>query len=293
MSLPVTSIRKTRIAPTPSGYLHVGNLYNFALTAAVAHKHNAAILLRIDDIDRQRVNLAYIQDIFDTLTFLNIPWHEGPRNAQELEHQWGQQHRIHLYNAALQQLRQQGLVFACACSRSTVSQSDSASYPGTCLHSNLGFDDNAWRLNTLHAQILTVKNMQGGAAGYELPANMQHFVVRKKDGHAAYQLASVIDDLYFNIDLVVRGADLWPSTIAQQYLALRLKQPAFGNIQFYHHGLLMADDGQKLSKSAGDTSIQYLRKQGKTAEEIYALVGQMAGIGKIKSWKDIDVEAME
>lgn len=292
-ALPTSAtIYKTRIAPTPTGYLHLGNAYNFSLTAALAHKYNAGILLRIDDMDYQRVNTAYVQDIFDTLTFLNIPWHEGPRNVQEVQQHWGQQHRLALYNDALQKLQQRGLVYACSCSRSEIQQRYNGIYPGTCLHRNLPFEGNAWRLNTSGAGDIAIKT-GNGLLHKPLPAEMQLFVVRKKDGYPAYQLTSVVDDIYFNVNIVVRGADLWPSTIAQQYLAQQLQQPAFNNITFYHHKLLTTQSGEKLSKSAGSTSIQYLRRQGHTAKDIYAMLGRMAGIGEITSWQDIYVDRVE
>ncbi|HVX52783.1 MAG TPA: glutamate--tRNA ligase family protein [Chitinophagaceae bacterium] len=281
---------KTRIAPTPTGYLHLGNVYNFALTAALAKKHNAAILLRIDDLDHQRVNKAYLQDIFDTLKFLNIPWHEGPRNMQEFEQHYSQKHRMPLYLQALRHLKDAGALFACTCSRSIVQQAaGNGAYPATCLYKNLPFPGNNWRLNTTSPLLLQVKKLQEDAVTAFLPAEMQHFVVRKKDGLPAYQLASLIDDLHFNVSFIVRGADLWASTLAQQYLGITLQRPAFSNILFHHHPLLLSETGNKLSKSSGSTSVQFLRKQGKTAQDIYALAGMMAGAGAIQSWQDIQV----
>ena len=109
--------KKTRIAPTPSGFLHLGNILSFAITAALALKNGTKILLRIDDLDRARVNQLYIQDIFDTLEFLEIPWDEGPRNINELEGSWSQRYRTALYREALQQLANDGKIFACTCSR--------------------------------------------------------------------------------------------------------------------------------------------------------------------------------
>src|SRR5580692_4653347 len=124
---------KTRIAPTPSGFLHLGNVLSFAITAAIATKTGAKILLRIDDLDRDRVNKQYVQDIFDTLNFLEIPWDEGPRNYNEYESEYSQLHRMELYQAALQQLKNSGQVFACTCSRADVRRNNADDiYPGTC-----------------------------------------------------------------------------------------------------------------------------------------------------------------
>src|ERR1700761_2389173 len=109
---------KTRIAPTPSGYLHLGNVLSFAVTAALARKTGAKVLLRIDDMDQARVNEAYVQDVFETLRFLEIPFDEGPRSAGEFETAYSQLHRLPFYKSALNKLTDGGLVFACTCTRS-------------------------------------------------------------------------------------------------------------------------------------------------------------------------------
>jgi glutamyl/glutaminyl-tRNA synthetase len=103
---------------------------------------------------------------------------------------------------------------------------------------------------------------------------MRDFVVRKKDGFPAYQLSSVVDDLHYGVDLIVRGQDLWASTLAQLYLSSALDAAAFREIRFYHHPLLATGAGEKLSKSAGATSIRYLRQQGLQAADIYALIAR-------------------
>ena len=104
---------KTRIAPTPSGFLHIGNARSFAVTAALAAQTGAAVLLRIDDMDRNRIDEQFVQDIFDTLHFLNIPWQEGPVNSADFEKNWSQRHRLHLYGRLLQQLVEKDVVYAC------------------------------------------------------------------------------------------------------------------------------------------------------------------------------------
>jgi glutamyl/glutaminyl-tRNA synthetase len=267
---------RTRIAPTPSGYLHLGNALSFALTAALAHKAGAKVLLRIDDLDQQRVNLNYIQDIFDTLNFLNIPWDEGPRGMNDYNARWSQLHRMKLYKQALEQLADQRAVFTCQCSRT---QLQDGIYPGTCRNRSIPLDtpDTAWRLYTGEKE-LAIKTLNKGVIKALLPDTMKDFVVKKKDDFPAYQLASIIDDLHFDVDLVVRGEDLYPSTIAQHYLAEVLGKPDFKNITFHHHPLLMADGDKKLSKSAGATSIKYLREQGKTAAEVYGEIGRLLDV---------------
>lgn len=283
--------RKTRFAPTPSGYLHLGNIFSFALTAALAERNGAGILLRIDDMDRERSNPDYIRDSFDTLHFLGLPWTEGPQNAQELEAHYSQRHRLNLYKQALDKLLDSGLVYACNCSRAQIlKQSTDGAYPGTCRHKGLALDtqDVAWRLNTESAQTVSVKTLDGTCINAALPNDVQDPVIRKKDGFPAYQLSSVVDDVYFGIDLVVRGQDLWPSTLVQLHIASLLKEDHFLNTAFYHHQLILDSHQRKLSKTAGDTSVHYLRKQGCSAEEVYERLGKELHLsGPLKHWRDL------
>lgn len=282
---------RTRIAPTPSGYLHLGNAFSFAITAALARQYGARILLRIDDLDRQRVQKAYVQDIFDCLEYLEIPWDEGPRNYHEYEAEYSQLHRIPLYEQALQQLAADGDVFACDCSRAMVlRQAPDGAYPGTCLYRGLPMEGTGgnWRLDTSTERTLAVRGPDGVKAQATLTPSMRYFVVRKKDGLPAYQLASLVDDRHFGVDLVVRGMDLWESTLAQMYMAQVLGYKRFINNTFVHHPLLMDTAGGKLSKSAGATSIKYLRQQGKSREEIYATIGKLLGLARpVSNWLEL------
>ncbi len=266
---------KTRIAPTPSGFLHLGNALSFAITASLARKNNAGILLRIDDLDQARANKLYIQDIFDTLNFLNIPWDEGPRDVKEFEDSYSQLHRMAMYREQLEQLRDKGLIFACTCSRSQLQDA-----PCDCLSRQVPLDmeNTSWRLITADNNELAVKNYNGQVDRVVLPLDMHNFVVKKKDSFPAYQLTSVVDDLFYGVDLVVRGEDLWPSTLAQHELALALGANDFGDITFYHHPLLMEAPGKKLSKSAGAASVKYLRENGKSPADVYQLIASMLGI---------------
>lgn len=258
---------KTRIAPTPSGYLHAGNALNFLLTAALAKKHGAKLLLRIDDLDRERYRQAYATDVFETLRFLNIHWEEGPQSVEEFEREWSQRYRLNLYAAALEKLKEVNAVFACTCSRT---QSDAC----TCSQKNLSLNEKgaSWRLRTNENPVL-VRTIDGNETIAQLPAQMKNFIVRRKDGLPAYQLASVVDDLHFGIDFIVRGHDLWPSTLAQVFLARQLGEEGFAAIRFYHHPLLMNESGEKLSKSAGDTSVKHWREERRTLREFLAWVG--------------------
>ncbi|WP_127126258.1 glutamate--tRNA ligase family protein [Pseudoflavitalea rhizosphaerae] len=284
------SFNKTRIAPTPSGYLHLGNAFSFILTTALARKNGASILLRIDDMDQARAQDEYIQDIFDLLEFLELPWDEGPRSLREFKEKFSQIHRLPIYQEMLQQLVTQGMIFACNCTRSQLQQSaPDGNYPGTCIPAAypLNSPDLNWRLFTDSQTSFPLHCMETNSITVSLPQNMNHFVVRKKDGMPSYQLASVADDIYFGIDLIVRGLDLRPSSIAQRYLSNQLAPNSFQEAVFFHHQLLNDEKGEKLSKSAGSTSIQYLRKNGKKKEDIYRLLAKLTGLPEkeVHNWQ--------
>lgn len=289
------SFTRTRIAPTPSGFLHVGNVLSFSITAALARKAGAKILLRIDDLDQERVNKQYVQDIFDTLRFLDIPWDEGPRDFAEYEKKYSQLHRMGLYRQALERLRESEHVFACTCSRADIQRVNADGvYPGTCEQKGISLDAEnvSWRLQTMEERDLTVKTL-GGVGVATLPKTMWDFVVRKKDGFPAYQLTSVVDDRYYGVDLVVRGEDLRESTLAQHYLSFPLLEPGFLDITFYHHPLLVDAQDRKLSKSAGDTSIQYLRRQRWSPADVYSwIAGKWKRGAVVKNWDEL-LEVLE
>jgi glutamyl/glutaminyl-tRNA synthetase len=288
-SLHWSAFRKTRIAPTPSGYLHLGNILSFSLTAAFAAQSGASILLRIDDMDRERYQPRFAQDIFDTLNFLELPWHEGPNNLQSFEREYAQVHRKELYASMLQRLRDNNSVFGCACSRSEIlKRHPSGNYLGFCSKRSLQLDAEnlSWRVRT-HNNPVSVTTVHG-LISEVLPESMHYFIVRRKDGAPAYQVCSLADDIYFGIDFVVRGADLWPSTVAQSFLADCLAEPAFQQIKFFHHKLLTTEAGLKLSKSAGDTSVYQLRREGRKPAEVYNLIARSLGIsGNISNWEKL------
>ncbi|MGN6417097.1 MAG: glutamate--tRNA ligase family protein [Pseudobacter sp.] len=282
--------KKTRLAPTPSGFLHLGNIFSFILTADLARKKGASILLRIDDMDQARAQDQYLQDIFDTLNFLEIHWDEGPRNVQEFKETFSQTHRLPIYNELLTRLKNRKKVFACNCSRSLLQQTaPDGIYPGTCLHKGIPLDtpDVNWRLITNTTETFRINSLETNIFTYSLDEKMSNFVVRKKDGLPSYQLASLADDIHFDIDLIVRGLDLRPSTIAQRYLANQLKPNSFQKAAFMHHILLTDETGNKLSKTAGSISIQYLRKEGKKKEDIFKLIARLTNTNEkgIHNWQ--------
>lgn len=277
----IPTYRRTRIAPTPSGFLHVGNLLSFALTAGMAKRHGASILLRIDDLDRQRMRCEYVDDIFETLRFAGIPWDEGPADTDDFLRGWSQTHRLPHYREALDHLRAEDAVFACSCSRSElVLASPDGIYPGTCLSRRHSLDESgmAWRLTEDPMIPVSMRSPRGGEKQYELPGDMRHLLVRRRDGEPSYQLASVVDDLHFGVDLVVRGEDLFPSTLAQLHLSGLLRANRFRETAFLHHSLLRGSEGVKLSKSAGATSIRHLRRQGMDRGALFRHLSSLLGM---------------
>lgn len=245
---------RLRYAPTPSGYLHAGNALNFLLNYLVARARGGRILLRIDDLDADRKRPEYVQDIFDSLHWLGLDWDEGPRDPADFEARWSQHHRLHLYEKALDQLRQTGLLFACRKSRRELAPYEGR-YPVEFRDQGLSLDDPdvAWRIRT--------------------PGDVElsDFVVRRRDGVPAYQLASLVDDRHFCITHLIRGEDLRPSTMAQLYLARCLEWEVFLSTPVLHHPLLLDAGGEKLSKSAGAASLRAARERGKTPASIFAL----------------------
>ncbi|PSL07631.1 glutamyl-tRNA synthetase [Cecembia rubra] len=270
----------TRFAPTPSGYLHLGNIFSFLTTFKIAKTHHAKILLRIDDMDRERVRKEYIQDIFDTLDFLEIPYDLGPKNLKHFESEYAQKNRMELYLDALETLKKTGKLFACNCSRKKILDlNPNGYYSGYCRDRFLGFNKKniAWRFCVDARESISFMDIEAGITEGNLPEILADFIVRRKDGLPAYQLSSVVDDLYFGVDLIVRGKDLLGSTMTQVHLSKFLSNNSFGQIGFFHHSLIRKADGQKLSKSAGDTSVQFLRKSGKKKEDIFEMIGKRMG----------------
>jgi glutamyl/glutaminyl-tRNA synthetase len=284
----------TRYAPTPSGYLHFGNLYSFVLTYHLAKKHQAKILLRIDDLDKERVKPKYIQDIFDTLDFLSIPFDIGPRSLASFKKDFSQHLRKDHYATALEQLHSEGQLFACDCSRSKIIKMNKKGiYTGFCRDRKLPFDlaDCSWRINTGAVPKISIKTLKHGETIAAMPVLLRDTVLHRKDGLPAYQLASLVDDNLFGVDLIIRGKDLWGSSLVQLYIARHLVDTGQGylNSTFHHHPLLMGPNQQKLSKSSGDTSIRYFRQQGRSPEQIYQKLADMLDYRrKVKDINDFD-----
>jgi glutamyl-tRNA synthetase len=238
--LPVVS----RLAPTPSGYLHLGNAVNFVLTWLLTRQAGGTLHLRIDDLDRARLRPAYLDNIFRVIDWLGLEYDHGPSGPDDFLRHHSQLLHLPEYNRVLRRLTMQpGLVHA--------SQRTRTGGPEAFV--TLETPGAAWRAHVPNGTEIRFEDAWQGETHVPLGALMPDFVIRKKDGVAAYQVASVVDDLRLGTTLIVRGLDLQPSTAAQLWLAGQLSETAAFNmsrIQFCHHSLLTNEAGQKLSKSA-------------------------------------------
>ena len=256
----------TRLAPTPSGYLHTGNILNFLLVQDWSKQLGADILLRIDDLDSDRVQAQYVDYIFEVLEKLGIKWDMGPRNAMDLA-AWSQHGRSHVHEALLQQLIATGRVYACDCSRAQLQSRGESMYQGHCRHRNIPLDaDNVgWRLRVDNIDVVFAEKANKCIVK-NLFQHMGDPVIRRRDGIAAYHVGSLADDFEFAVTHVVRGKDLLDATALQVYMAQLLGLSAFQEITFWHHPLLVNREGEKLSKSAG---IQVEKPTLENVEQIF------------------------
>jgi glutamyl-tRNA synthetase len=268
---------RSRIAPTPSGYLHAGNAINFVLTWLSTRAKNGALLLRIDDSDAPRVKKEYLDDIFNTLDWLGLDWDEGPQSPDDHREHYSQHLRKDLYESHIRNLINSGLVFACNCSRKDFQSN--AAYSCKCRQNGIPFNtvDSALRIYTPEKSIITFSDIQGLSYRINLFDVMRDFVIKRRDGIAAYQVVSVADDNYFDINLIIRGQDLINSTAAQLYLAQVCSNTKFEQTEFYHHSLLKDKDGKKLSKSAGSLSLKNWREQYAKPETFYLMLSNILG----------------
>ncbi|KAB7727856.1 hypothetical protein F5984_18985 [Rudanella paleaurantiibacter] len=250
-----------RYAPTPSGFLHIGNGVNFVLTYLWAQALAAPILLRIDDLDADRKRPEYVDDVFFTLDWLGLRYDVGPTGPDDFERHWSQRHRLPLYHQLLTRLVRRGVVYASDFSRQQIR--------------SLG-EAEATRL--MRAQNLSLRT-PGVPWRVRVPDGLpfSDFVVRRRDGIPAYQVASLTDDCHFGVTHIVRGEDLRESTAIQLFLATLLNDDRFARTTIWHHPLLTDSSGQKLAKSAGSTSLRALRESGRGPVLVYQTAARLLG----------------
>ena len=254
----------SRLAPTPSGYLHFGNAFNFLLTYLLVNFHDGVLHLRIDDLDGPRVDRASVEDIFIQLEWLGIDYHFGPSGPDDLYSRFSQQLRKDRYFNAIGVLKKAGHLFACECSRSKIRNSSASKiYPGTCRNKKLNFmkQNQTWRVIVPEKTFVFYKTLTNNKKKIDLTTGIGDFVIRRRDGLPAYQIASLMDDIEMGVNLIVRGADLISSTGAQLLLAKCLNDSFFPAAHFVHHMLMKNESGKKLSKSSGNHSLKFLRNK--------------------------------
>ena len=262
----------SRLAPTPSGYLHFGNAFNFLLTYLLVNLHDGVLHLRIDDLDGPRVDRASVEDIFIQLEWLGIDYHFGPSGPDDLYSRFSQQLRKDRYFNAIGVLQKTGNLFACECSRSKIRNSSASKiYPGTCRNKKLNFvkQNQTWRVIVPEKTFVFYKTLTNNKKKIDLTTGIGDFVIRRRDGLPAYQIASLMDDIEMSVNLIVRGADLISSTGAQLLLAKCLNDSFFPAAHFVHHMLMKNESGKKLSKSSGNHSLKLLRNKYNSPTIVY------------------------
>jgi glutamyl/glutaminyl-tRNA synthetase len=292
---------KTRLAPTPSGFLHIGNGASFVATWALARACGGTVLLRIDDLDAERTRFEYVEDIFKTLDWLGLDWDEGAFSVEDFSKNWSQHLRLEAYKKALKDLQQTSDLYACDCSRKDIRlASTNGLYPNTCRAKRLSNSENAancekntaWRIIVEEDKTVYFNNLGKipplsistnfdqniDTFSVNLTQQMGDFIVRQKNGLPSYQLASLVDDGLFGINCIVRGQDLLHSTVAQIFLAEKLNYPSFLTTTFWHHPLLTDTQGVKLSKSEGATSLLDFRERNNSAAIVVRQAATWLGI---------------
>jgi len=266
---------RSRIAPTPSGYLHIGNLCSFVRTWLAVRQKQGKLLLRIDDIDNERFRPEYLQNIFEWLQPLGLTCDEGPADSTDFTLHWSQQIRLPLYNQTLERLVATGKVYACNCSRKKIAaQSRDGWYSGECRHKQIPLDakEVVWRLQTEEGALVNWRDEALGPCNLSPYRLMGDFVIRRRNGLPSYQVASLADDIHFRINYNARGEDLVASTAAQLYMANLLHESSFTQTRFCHHPLLKNEQGEKLSKSAGHK----IMDTGGDVKDVSAVLGTIA-----------------
>jgi glutamyl-tRNA synthetase len=247
---------RSRFAPTPSGYLHAGNLANFQRIRRWMNECQGEVLLRIDDMDGPRARPDYIERIFVDLEEAGLTWELGPRTAEEHLSQYSQRLRVDDYKQALLEWGGSGLLYLCSCSRKdkicscreTLLSKAELPVALEVLESGAAQRKYALKLKVDESVEVVWRDKEQGLVCLDLQQELGDFVIWRKDGIPAYQWVSLLEDCWQSITHIVRGEDLLISTAAQLYLS-KLCGFDFRKVQFWHHELVCDEQGRKLSKS--------------------------------------------
>lgn len=288
-SVPTPSAYRGRLAPSPTGHLHLGHARTFWIAQQRAQAAGGTLLLRNEDLDRARCRPEYVAAMLEDLRWFGFDWQEGP-DCGGRHTPYDQSSRLDHYRAAFEQLRAAGHLYPCTCSRRDIAESagaphetgigggDEPLYSGRCRPERLDPAEHArradwpraghcWRFRVPDGRTLRFTDSGAGEQSAVAGETFGDFVVWRREDLPSYQLAVVVDDAAMGITEVVRGADLLISTYRQLllYEALGLTPPAF------HHCPLMLDaEGRRLAKRHDSLSLRALRAAGHTPEAIRA-----------------------
>ncbi len=273
-----------RYAPSPTGDLHLGNLRTALLAWLFARCTGGQFVLRIEDLDLQRVRPGATECMLHDLHWLGLDWDEGP-DIGGPHAPYTQSERQEMYTSYLQLLVDRGLIYPCYCSRAEIARAASAPhgnegprYPGTCRNLTQAqrgeHEDNnrrpSLRFRVDDERIVSFTDLLAGPVEQQVQQAIGDFIVCRSDGIFAYQFAVVVDDALMRINQVVRGADLLQSTARQilLYEVLGFPTPAFAHVP-----LLLDEQGKRFSKRVQSAGLEPLRAAGATPTQI---VGQLA-----------------
>jgi glutamyl/glutaminyl-tRNA synthetase len=274
---PHSSAYRGRLAPSPTGYLHLGHAQTFWTAQQRSLAARGALILRNEDLDRARCKPEFVSAAIEDLRWLGLSWSEGP-DIGGPHAPYTQSAREPMYVHAFEQLRSAGLIYPCTCSRQDVLRALSAPhqgddepiYPGTCRPPNPATSSAmragvSWRFRVPAGAVISFDDGHEGRQVATAGVDFGDFLVWRKDDFPSYQLAVAVDDALMQITEVVRGQDLITSTFRQLllYRALGYQPPAF-----YHCPLLTDAKGARLAKRDDALSIRSLREQGATPEEV-------------------------
>ena len=285
------AIVRGRFAPSPSGDLHLGNVWTALLAWLHARQQGGVFIVRVEDLDPDRSRPELARQQLADLRWLGLDWDEGP-DVGGMYSPYTQSERREQYAAALALLMERGLVYPCYCTRAEVRAVASAphgaegrgDYPATCRDltpAERREREALGRKPCLRVRmpqtptVIRFDDLVYGQTVEDLAREAGDFVLRRADGIHAYQLAVVVDDAAMGITDVVRGADLLGSTSRQIWLHQQLGNAA---PRFGHVPLLVGADGHRLSKRHASLSVASLRTRGITAPQIIGLLGSLAGL---------------